>query len=200
MLLGEVLARVDQPVEEALALLFGALGQLLEVLLVDAGEQVVQLVLVLVLQVLVQLLLLGLVLVVELLLVLVDLVAVLGVGLRIGFDQLALLLRVGGLVVRSGDLAVLLVEVGGVPLGLFLVGLRQIFVVALFLLFVLLLQLLQRVGRIVLPLAVGVGIHDGDGADHLAPVRGAHLEAVELHRLGVADRLVLVFLGHRRLP
>src|SRR5207253_9535302 len=126
--------------------------------------------------------------------------AVLAGRLGLVLGLIALVLCIARLAVGVGDGVVVRVEVGGVAVCFVLVGLVELVVVALGLLLVLLLELLHRVGRIVLPLGLGVRVDHRDRADHLASVRGAHLEAIELYRLLVADLLILLFLGHRNAP
>src|SRR5919109_1417638 len=77
-------------------------------------------------------------------------------------------------------------DVGCVPLLLVFVELGDLLLVLLELVLVLLLQVLLLVGSVVL--VPGVGVDHRDGARHLAPVRGLHLEPVELHRLRLSRR------------
>src|SRR5207237_7473199 len=96
-------------------------------------------------------------------------------------------------------LGVVRVEVGGVPLRLLVVRLGDVVFVRLALFLVLLLQLLERIGGVVLAFAFGVGVDHRDGADHLAPIGRPDLEAVQLDRLATAALLILLFLCHRTL-
>ena len=121
------------------------------------------------------------VLLVELALVLVQLLAVGLIELLLVLGDLVLLHVIEVLLVALGLGAVALRDVGGVPLLLVLVELGDLLLVLLQLLLVLLLQVFLLAGRVVF--VAGVRIDHRDGARHLAPVGGLHLEPVELDGL-----------------